>query len=42
MAIEKVKVYFKKYGMEERVQEFDVSSTTVELAATDPQLFWRS
>ena len=33
MAIEKVKVYFKKYGMEERVQEFDVSSATVELAA---------
>ena len=33
MAIEKVKAYFKKYGMEERVQEFDVSSATVELAA---------
>ena len=33
MAIEKVKTYFKKYGMEERVLEFDVSSATVELAA---------
>lgn len=33
MAIEKVKEYFKKYGMEERVQEFEVSSATVELAA---------
>lgn len=33
MSIEKVKAYFKKYGMEERIQEFDVSSATVELAA---------
>lgn len=33
MAIEKVRAYFKKHGMEERVQEFDVSSATVELAA---------
>ncbi len=33
MAIEKVKAYFKEYGMEERIQEFDVSSATVELAA---------
>lgn len=33
MAIEKVKAYFGKYGMEERIQEFDVSSATVELAA---------
>lgn len=33
MAIEKVKDYFKEYGMEERIQEFDVSSATVELAA---------
>lgn len=33
MAIEKVKEYFKKYGMEDRIQEFDVSSATVELAA---------
>lgn len=33
MAIEKVKAYFKQYGMEERVREFDVSSATVELAA---------
>ena len=33
MAIEKVKAYFREYGMEERVQEFDVSSATVELAA---------
>lgn len=33
MAIDKVKAYFKEYGMEERIQEFDVSSATVELAA---------
>lgn len=33
MSIEKVKVYFKKYGMEENIQEFAVSSATVELAA---------
>lgn len=33
MAIEKVKTYFREHGMEERVQEFDVSSATVELAA---------
>ncbi len=33
MAIDKVKAYFREYGMEERVQEFDVSSATVELAA---------
>ncbi|MCM1568569.1 MAG: YbaK/EbsC family protein [Roseburia sp.] len=33
MAIDKVKEYFKRYGMEERVLEFEVSSATVELAA---------
>lgn len=33
MSIEKVKAYFKKLEMEDRVQEFDVSSATVELAA---------
>lgn len=33
MAIEKVKKYFKKYSMENRVQKFEVSSATVELAA---------
>ena len=33
MAIEKVKEYFKKYNMENRIQEFNVSSATVELAA---------
>lgn len=33
MAIEKVKAYFREHGMEERVQEFDESSATVELAA---------
>lgn len=33
MAIKKVKAYFREYGMEERIQEFDVSSATVELAA---------
>lgn len=33
MAIEKVKAYFKKYDIDNRIQEFDVSSATVELAA---------
>ena len=33
MAREKVKAYFKEHGMEVRIQEFDVSSATVELAA---------
>lgn len=33
MAIEKVKAYFREHGMEEKIQEFDVSSATVELAA---------
>ena len=33
MAIEKVKEYFRQYGMEDRVRELDVSSATVELAA---------
>ncbi len=41
MAIERVKTYFREHGMEERIQEFDVSSATVELAAAalqcDPQ-----
>lgn len=33
MSIEKVKAYFKNYGLEDRVQEFEVSSATVQLAA---------
>lgn len=33
MAVERVKQYLTKYGLENRVQEFDVSSATVELAA---------
>ncbi len=33
MSLEKVRAYFKKYGIENRVLEFDVSSATVELAA---------
>lgn len=33
MAIEKVKAYFKNYGMEDRVMEKDSSSATVEEAA---------
>lgn len=32
MSIEKVKEYFKCYGVEDKVQEFDVSSATVQLA----------
>ncbi len=33
MAIEKVKEYFNPFGIADRVQEFSVSSATVELAA---------
>lgn len=33
MSLEKVKVYLGKYGIEEKIQEFEVSSATVELAA---------
>ena len=33
MSIDKVRAYFRKYDMEDRVLEFDVSSATVELAA---------
>lgn len=33
MAIERVKDYFEKYGIADRIQEFEVSSATVELAA---------
>ena len=33
MSIEKVKAYFNQYGIADRVQEFEVSSATVELAA---------
>lgn len=33
MAIEKVKAFFCAYGIADRIQEFDVSSATVELAA---------
>lgn len=33
MAIDKVREYFKKYGMEQNIIEFTTSSATVELAA---------
>ena len=33
MAIEKVKEFFRSFGMENRIMEFNVSSATVELAA---------
>ena len=33
MAIERVREYFKQWGLENRSMEFDVSSATVELAA---------
>lgn len=33
MSIERVRAYFKEYGIEDRILEFDVSSATVELAA---------
>jgi len=33
MSIEKVRTYFRQFGMEDRILEFPVSSATVELAA---------
>ena len=33
MSVERVKEYFRAFGMEQRVWEFDESSATVELAA---------
>lgn len=33
MSIEKVREYFRKYNLEDKILEFDVSSATVELAA---------
>ena len=33
MSIERVRAYFREFGMEERIMEFSVSSATVELAA---------
>lgn len=33
MSIEKARAYLKEQGVEDRIQEFDVSSATVELAA---------
>lgn len=33
MAIERVRQFFKQHEMEDRIQEFEVSSATVELAA---------
>lgn len=33
MAIDKVKEYFKEYNMDSKIQEFQMSSATVELAA---------
>ena len=33
MAIDKVRAYFREFGMEDQIQEFEVSSATVELAA---------
>lgn len=42
MSIERVRNYFKKYDIEDRIQEFETSSATVELAAKalncDPKL----
>lgn len=33
MAIERVREYFREYGLEEKIQEFEISSATVALAA---------
>ena len=39
MSIERVKEYFRSYGMEDRILEFDVSSATVELATASTAAF---
>ena len=33
MSIEKVRAYFREFGIEDRIREFEVSSATVDLAA---------
>ena len=33
MSIDRVKDYFRQFGMEDRIKEFNVSSATVELAS---------
>ena len=33
MSVERVKEYFRQFGMEDRIMEFEISSATVELAA---------
>ena len=33
MSVEKVRAYLEPFGVSDRIQEFDVSSATVELAA---------
>ena len=33
MSIQRVRAYFERLGVADRIQEFDVSSATVELAA---------
>lgn len=33
MSIEKVRAYFKEFGVDDRIREFEVSSATVDLAA---------
>ena len=33
MSVQRVREYLKAYGLEDRIQEFEVSSATVELAA---------
>lgn len=41
MSVEKVKAFFKEYGIEDKILEFETSSATVELAAvavgTEPE-----
>ena len=39
MAIEAVKEYFSRFGMADRIKEFDVSSATVDLAAEAVERF---
>ena len=33
MSVEKVKSYFRQFGIDDRIQEFEISSATVELAS---------
>ena len=38
MSMDKVKEYFRNFGMEDQILEFDVSSATVELETSNSRI----